>query len=82
MTLMEKKIFKKKKKIYCGRGENPITNCEEGPALGSRGGPGSGAGATYPLGDSPWTHLNCKLLPSPAPSPELWACSRVGGHGW
>lgn len=55
-----KKIFKKKK-IYCGRGENPITNCEEGPALGSRGRPREwGRGYIFiPSGDSPWTHLNC-----------------------
>lgn len=63
MTLMEKKYLKKKK-IYCGRGENPITNCEEGPALGSRGGPGSGAGATYSLwGFAMDTSQLCKLLP-------------------
>lgn len=48
---MEKKYLKKKKKIYCGRGENPITNCEEGPALGSRGRPREwGRGYIFPLG--------------------------------
>lgn len=75
MTLMEKKIFKKKKKIYCGRGENPITNCEEGPALGVGEGPGRGAGATYSLwGFAMDTSQLCKLLPVSLLPSILWAC--------
>lgn len=79
-----KKIFKKKKKIYCGRGENPITNCEEGPALGSRGRPREwGRGYIFPLGIRHGHISTVQAAPCfPAPLHPLWACSRVGGHGW
>lgn len=84
MTLMEKKYLKKKKKIYCGRGENPITNCEEGPALGSRGRPREwGRGYIFPLGIRHGHISTVQAAPCfPAPLHSLWACSRVGGHGW
>lgn len=84
MTLMEKKYLKKKKKIYCGRGENPITNCEEGPALGSRGRPREwGRGYIFPLGIRHGHISTVQAAPCfPAPLHPLWACSRVGGHGW
>lgn len=83
MTLMEKKYLKKKK-IYCGRGENPITNCEEGPALGSRGRPREwGRGYIFPLGIRHGHISTVQAAPCfPAPLHPLWACSRVGGHGW
>lgn len=85
MTLMEKKYLKKKKKkIYCGRGENPITNCEEGPALGSRGRPREwGRGYIFPVGIRHGHISTVQAAPCfPAPLHPLWACSRVGGHGW
>lgn len=84
MTLMEKKYLKKKKKIYCGRGENAITNCEEGPALGSRGRPREwGRGYILLLGIRHGHISTVQAAPCfPAPLHPLWACSRVGGHGW